>query len=108
LNARAAGKVENQNLHALPQVQMVILTHPNFLPAANELADFHRTHDHLSVSVVTTTQVYNEYSSGAPDVSAVRDFMKMFYDRGFIGNLPKYLLLMGDASYDNKNRLPAN
>ncbi len=108
-NARAVGKVENQNLHGLPQTQMIILTHPNFLAAANELADFHRTHDHLSVMVVTNEQVYNEYSSGAPDVAAVRDFMKMFYDRSISTfDLPQYLLLMGDASYDNKDRLPSN
>ena len=108
LNARAVGKIENQNLHGLPQKQMVILTHPDFLSAANELADFRRNKDHLSVVVVTNQQVYNEFSSGAPDVSAVRDFMKMFYDRALTTDLPKYLLLMGDASYDNKNRLSAN
>ncbi|MCX6291432.1 MAG: type IX secretion system sortase PorU [Bacteroidetes bacterium] len=109
LTARALGKVENQNLHGLPQTQMIILTHPNFLAAANQLADFHRTHDHLSVMVVTNEQVYNEFSSGAPDVSAIRDFMKMFYDRSTSTlDLPKYLLLMGDASYDNKSRSSAN
>ena len=108
LTAKAVGKVANQNLHALPQSQLFIVTHPDFLAASNELADFHRAHDHLSVSVVTTTQVYNEFSSGAPDVSAIRDFMKMFYERGLTTDMPKYLLLMGDASYDNKNRLPSN
>ncbi len=110
LSAHAYGKVGNQNLHAIPQTQMIILTNPIFLSQANKLADFHRTHDHFSVAVVTNDQVYNEFSSGAPDVSAIRDFMKMFYDRaGSDPNLlPKYLLLFGDASYDNKNRLPSN
>ena len=52
-------------------------------------------------------EVYNEFSSGAPDVSAIRDFMKMFFTtvRSSTFDMPKYLLLMGDASYDNKNRL---
>ncbi len=109
LSARACGKVENQNLHALPQIQLVILTHPAFLASANKLADFHRTHDQLSVAVVTNQQVYNEFSSGAPDVSAIRDMMKMFYDRSVSSaDLPKYLLFMGDVSYDNKNRVPSN
>lgn len=107
--ANAVGKVVNQNLHSLPQTQMIILSHPDFLSEANKLADLHRTHDHLSVVVVTNEQVYNEFSSGAPDISAVRDFMKMFYDRASLSSdYPKYLLLMGDASYDNKNRLPSN
>ncbi|GAI28057.1 unnamed protein product, partial [marine sediment metagenome] len=47
-------------------------------------------------------QVYNEFSSGSPDVSAIRNFMKMLYDRAAIEkDIPKYLLLFGDGSYDN-------
>src|SRR5215212_3326784 len=36
--------------------------------------------------------------------------MKMLYDRAGSnpGLLPRYLLLFGDASFDNKNRLPSN
>jgi hypothetical protein len=44
---------------------------------ANRLADHHRNFDSLSVEVVTTSQVYNEFSSGAQDVSAIREFMRM-------------------------------
>ena len=95
-------KLENQNLHGLQQQEMVIVTHPKFLSQANELADFHRQ-EGLSVIVSTTKQVYNEFSSGASDVSAIRDFMKMFYERAVSqDDLPKYLLLIGDGSYDNK------
>lgn len=103
------GLVVNQNLHSLPQAKMIIVTHPNFLQQANELADFHRTVDNMTVHVVTTSQIYNEYSSGAQDVCAVRDFMKMFYDRATSpATMPDYLILFGDASYDPKNRLPSN
>ena len=104
------GIVENQNLHALAQAKMIIVTNPLFLQQAHELAEFHRAHDNLSVIVATTQQIFNEFSSGSQDVSAIRDFVKMFYDRA--GNdstlLPKYLLLFGDASYDNKHRLSGN
>ncbi len=103
-----AGTVANQNLHGLAQTDLIIVTNPLFISAANELADFHRTHDGMRVVVATTDQVYNEFSSGAQDASAIRDFTKMFYDRATTGNEPKYLLLFGDASYDPKNRLPSN
>ncbi|HRC33399.1 MAG TPA: C25 family cysteine peptidase, partial [Bacteroidia bacterium] len=76
-----------------------------FIDEAEQLAKFHRDNDGLSTLVVTTEQVYNEFSSGAPDVSAIRDMMRMFYKKS-IGpqDMPKYLLLIGDGSYDNKNR----
>ena len=104
------GKVENQNLHALAQAKMIIVTNSLFLQQAYDLADFHRSHDNLSVIVATTQQIFNEFSSGSQDVSAIRDFIKMFYDRAGSDTslLPKYLLLFGDASYDNKNRLSGN
>lgn len=103
------GAVGNQNLHSLPNAKMLIVTHPGFLAQANQVAQFHREKDNLSVNVVTTHEVFNEFSSGAQDVSAIRDFVKMFYDRAVsASDLPKYLLLFGDASYDNKYRISGN
>lgn len=96
--------VANQNIHGEEVPQMVIVTHPNFLDQSNELAEFHRNHDKLSVLVVTTPQVFNEFSSGLPDVAAIRNMMRMFYVRSKATGAPlKYLLLMGDGSYDNRN-----
>lgn len=101
-NDSNTGIVPNQNLHSHGSHQMVIVTHPNFIEAADSIARFHTTHDGLSVVVATTTQIYNEFSSGAPDVSALRDYVKMIYDRasGEDDRL-KYLLLLGDGSYNN-------
>lgn len=97
------GDVANQNLHALPQSDFIIVTHSDFINQANELADLHRNNDNMSVIVVTPEQIYNEFSSGSPDISAIRDFVKMFYDRGIANQTnPKYLLLFGDGSYDNR------
>ncbi len=100
------GKVSNQNLHNLPNADFVIITHPDFLDEAERLAQVHREIDNMSVNVVTTQQVYNEFSSGTPDASAYRWFLKMFYDRalelGQVESAPKYLLLFGRGSYDNR------
>lgn len=103
------GKIENQNLHAITQADMVIVSHPMFLSQAAQLADFH-TAEGLSVIVVTPQQIYNEFSSGSPDIVAVRDFLRMLYERNSLNptELPKYLLLFGDGSYDNKDRIVGN
>jgi len=104
------GTVQNQNLHGSGQVDCIIVTNSEFLDAANQLADYHRQHDNLRVIVATTDQVYNEFSSGGQDVSAIRDFAKMFYDRAGSDTtqMPRYLTLLGNGSYDYKNRLPNN
>ena len=99
------GVVPNQNLHGIAQADMIILTHPNFLSQAQTLAQAHRDKDKMTVEVVTTDQVYNEYSSGTPDATAYRWLMKMLYDRALLTNksdLPKYLLLFGKGTYDNR------
>jgi Peptidase family C25 len=104
----ALGGVSNQNLHSIAQSDMVIVSHPKFLTQAAQLSDFH-VEEGLSVSVVTPQQIYNEYSSGSQDIVAIRDFLRMLYERAPTTNdLPKYLLLFGDGSYDNKNRLVGN
>jgi hypothetical protein len=96
------GRVENQDLHGLDHPAMLIITTEELLEEANRLADFRRQNDGLEVAVVLQQQVFNEFSSGTPDVSALRNFMKMFYDRsGSTGTQCRYLLLMGDGSYDN-------
>lgn len=97
------GEVANQNLHALPQQDMIIIAQPNFTTQAERLAEAHRTKDNLTVRVVTPEAIYNEFSSGTPDATAYRRFMKMFYDRKTSeADAPKYLLLFGDGSFDNR------
>ncbi|PSR54387.1 hypothetical protein AHMF7605_13140 [Adhaeribacter arboris] len=102
-----AGIVPSQNLHDLNKdgkTDLVIVTHPNFISQAERLAAHRQTHDGLQVNVVTTRQVYNEFSSGAQDVTAIRDFMQMMYERrGNNSEKTLHLLLFGDASYDYKS-----
>ncbi len=103
------GAVPNQDLHGLGHPDMVIITPEVFLEQAQRLAEHRTTLDGMEVAVVLQQQVFNEFSSGTPDVSAIRNFMKMFYDRaGGAGEYCRYLLLFGDGSYDNRNRTPNN
>lgn len=109
LTPTSIGEIANQDLHGLPPTKFVILTPPQFLAAATRLQQYHLGIGQTT-EVVTTDEVFNEFSSGVQDVSAIRDFMKMFYDRAGVdtSKLPKYLLLFGDGSYDYKNRLDNN
>ena len=104
---RLFGKVANQNLHDLNtdgKLDLVIVTHPLFRVAAERLAQHRRDYNNLNVAVVTTAQVYNEYSSGGQDVTAIRDLMKQVYDRNPDPSTRRnYLLLLGDASFDYKS-----
>ncbi|UTW64425.1 type IX secretion system sortase PorU [bacterium SCSIO 12741] len=103
--------IENQNLHgvAVTFPEMVILSHPSFLSYAEKVAEHHTQFDGLTVYVTTPDKVYNEFSSGRQDITAIKDFMRMFYERAATpDDLPKYLLLFGDASYDYKDRVTGN
>lgn len=110
------GYIQNQNLHSLNQdgkIDLVIVTNPSLYNQAQRLANHRSNHDKLKVAVVTTKQVFNEFSSGAQDVTAIRDLMKMFYDRKVQNNTKTndsliYLLILGDASYDYKSKFSDN
>lgn len=98
--------VSNQDLHGCGNVQFIIVSAPEFLPAANELADFHRVNDLMDVLVVTPQQIYNEFSSGSQDIVAIRDFFKhVYYKNTNPVNQLKYAMFLGDASYDYKQKL---
>lgn len=97
--------VANQNLHGNSTPEMIIVTNSILLSAANSIADFHRTNDNMNVEVVTPDKIYNEFSGGLPDPSGIRNYFRMYYDRGKQsgGQTLKYVLFLGDGSYDNRN-----
>lgn len=99
-----SGAIPNQNLHGLPLADYLMIVPPIFLGQATRLAQFHRQHYGRSVHVVTPQQVYNEFSGGRQDVSAIRDFIRMFYVRSG-KKQPGFVLLFGDGSYDFKGIL---
>lgn len=89
-----AERVTNQNLHALPYHDLVIVTAPAYFYEAQRLAEYRQTHDGLSAIVITPQQIYNEFSSGGQDATAIRLLMRKMK--------PRYLLLFGDGHYDNQ------
>lgn len=103
------GKVANQNLHAISSANYIVITHPLFIKEAQRIAEFHKQRDGLSYAIATTDQIYNEFSSGRPDIAALRDFIRMLYLRNLgTQDETKYVLLFGDGSFNSKNRNLSN
>lgn len=99
-------KVPNQNLRGQGTANLIIVTHPLFESEAQRLADHRRAFSNWTVEVVTPEQIFNEFSSGRQDVSAIRDFVKYRYDRN--PSTLRAVLLFGKGSYDFKERVPQN
>ncbi len=97
-------KVPNQNLHAQTPVDYIIVVHPQFLAEAQKLADLHYAKEKYNYVIATPDQIYNEFSSGAQDITAIRQFVRMLYKNASATTVPKYLLLFGDGSYLQKDR----
>jgi len=107
--AKNAVAIPNQNLHGLASADMIIVAHPLFDAYARQIEDIHLSDDGTTSIVVSPEQIYNEFSGGIPDAAAIRNFVKMVYERGKTGGTPlKYLLLFGDGSYENKTPPPKN
>lgn len=99
------GKIDNQDLSALTNVDYLIITQPSYISQAQRLAAYHQTNNGYKVEIVDVNKIYNEYSSGSKDVTAIRDFVSKLNSPA--GSL-KFVLLLGDTSYDYKNRIANN
>ena len=98
-------RITNQDHHADAATDMVIIipTSQHLLAQAERLKAHHEQHDGLRVTIVPADELYNEFSSGTPDATAYRRYLKMLYDRATTSNdKPRYLLLFGDGAWDNR------
>ncbi len=96
--------VQNSDLHGqVAGADLIIVTSPDFLDQANELANFKQTFDGLKTMVVTTTAIYNEFGCGIADPTAIRDFLKYAYDN--FQTAPAYVILFGAGTYDYENKV---
>lgn len=106
----ALDKINNQNLHNSTPVNYLIVAHPLFINEAKQLALFHQQQYGTTTFVANVQEVYNEFSGGIATPVAIRDFVKMYYDKAETDSIkkPQYLLLFGSASFDFKNRINNN
>src|SRR6185295_6683760 len=74
-----------------------------FLPAAQPLLDL-RQGQGLVVKAVAVEQIYQDFGHGEATPQAIRDFIAYAYHY-WQSPSPRYVLLLGDASYDYKDYL---
>ena len=110
-------QISNQNikeniflnsLNEIEPVDYIIIARSDMLFEAERLGNINRDVNGLNVKVVELQKIYNEFSSGNQDISAIRNFIRYVYNNSNNNNSLKYLCLFGDASYDYKNRIPNN
>lgn len=107
--ALSNARVENQNLHALKDINYLLITSNEFTEQAQRIANYHIENSGLTVQVVILDKIYNEFSSGSKDITGIRDFIKHIYETNSTDDTKlKYVCFFGDASYDYKDRILAN
>ena len=92
--------VPNQNLHGITELDLLIIYFDDFKESAEKLAQHRSNNDNLITYSIPISQVYNEFSGGSEDLTAIRDFARMLHKRS---DRFKYLLLLGDGSFDYKH-----
>nr|WP_197539480.1 type IX secretion system sortase PorU [Nonlabens marinus] len=106
-NQNLKGTIFNDRSGSFRDIDYLIIT-PQFLESqAQRLANYHVRESNLNVKVVRVQDIYNEFSEGKQDISAIRNFVKYVYDNASDpSRRVKYLNLFGDTSYDYKDRIP--
>jgi hypothetical protein len=94
--------VSFKNLRQVPSQNLIIVTAPEFLNQAIELGNLHQNKDNLSYFVASTEDVFNEFSSGRPSATAIRDFIRHLYKNPGQDSL-RFVLLFGNGSQDQRN-----
>lgn len=96
-----AGKVAAQNLHAAATPDLLVVYNDAFREQALDFANYRSQKSGIVVLAVEVNQVYNEFSGGAQDPTAIRDLARMFYSRQ--PDKIKNLLLFGNGSFDYRD-----
>ena len=96
--------IPNSNIRGIQTgAKFIIITHKNFLEAADRLKSYRENEAQLQLStiVIDVDNIYNEFACGIKDITAIRDFIKHAYDTWQI--VPEYFLLLGKGTYDYKD-----
>jgi hypothetical protein len=86
------------------QADYLMISHPRLIDAVAPLADFHRRRG-LEVALIDVEEIYDEFNYGIVDPAAIRDFIA-FAHRQWRPPAPRFVLLVGDASWDIRNADP--
>ncbi len=83
------------------QGDCIMITPEVFRESLEPLAQLHRD-EGLTVVIADIEDVYDQFSWGLIDPTAIRDYLWYLYNSG-AGPIPAYVLLFGDGNFDYKN-----
>ncbi|MGC6429496.1 MAG: type IX secretion system sortase PorU [Jejuia sp.] len=108
-NQNIKGTIFNNAEGQFQDIDYLIVAPNNMLNQAERLARINEKQYGLNVKVLDLNTIYAEFSTGNPDIGAIRNVVKYIYDNASAPeNRIKYLCLFGDGSYDYKDRVPNN
>ncbi|TYA79232.1 type IX secretion system sortase PorU, partial [Seonamhaeicola marinus] len=109
VNQNIKGTIFNDANGNFKDIDYLIVAPANMVSQAERLAEINRGQYNLNVKVLSLEQIYTEFSTGNQDVGAIRNVVKYIYDNASApANRIKYLCLLGDASFDYKDRINNN
>lgn len=95
-------KIEFAGLRSITDgADLIVIAAPEFIESVKKYAAYRSQKSGIKVIVVTTEQIYNEFSYTIADPTAYRDFIAFAYRNWALK--PRYVLLWGDGHYDYKN-----
>ncbi|MBX3042621.1 MAG: T9SS type A sorting domain-containing protein [Candidatus Kapabacteria bacterium] len=100
-NAVNISRVNKSNLRNSEKLDVVFISHGNFIKEAERLADYRRKTLGMSIEVVDADDIYKEFSYGRKSPHGIKDFLKYTYEQRDI----THVLLIGDASWDSRKLL---
>ncbi|MGB9721212.1 MAG: C25 family cysteine peptidase [bacterium] len=81
--------------------EYLFITHKNFYNSIMPLVNYRRRE--YTTKVVTLDAIFDDFSFGKYDPLAIKHFLYHTYNHWV--TVPKYVLIVGDATYDYKNNL---
>jgi len=101
-NPLSIQQVENQSIRNLKAPNLLIITSETLFPAAQKYANYKNKQAQNYCTAVSTNQIYQEFSGGKQDITALRDYIKLLKNSPF--SSLQYVLILGDASFDYKSK----
>ncbi len=102
LRSTTLSRITFPHLHARPRAaSLLVITDPSLQPSAQRYADYRISMNKISARVITTDEIYSEFSYGMQDPTAIRDFIAMAYAAWT--PRPTAVLFWGDGHFDYKN-----
>ncbi len=90
---RFVGPVKNNDILSIAVPNYLIVAHADFMEEAERLADFRRNFNAISVKVINVEDIYNNFTSGKKNPTAIRLYVQHLHERGNGSSLQSLLLI---------------